>query len=537
MPTPTPSRTASPFGWRLPRPWSLAVAAGLLVTASQPPHRLPGWVILPALVLLVAALVRSDRPGRTAWLFGLVHQGTLLSWLFFFRPGPHTPQYWWLVPLQALAAIGYVSLFYLALGWVWGHVRRRSGAGAALLLLPPLWTLMEALRGVGELGFPWCLTGAAWIDTPLQPLAAAGGELALGAATLTTAVLAVALAAPDLRGGPRRRAALAALVLLCAGGWLALAAGGHRALAAARRAAAADSSAVAVATVQPHVSLGDKWNPARIDSSTVPYTRLTAAAARAGAELVVWAETAVPAYVLVDPAERALLRWLRAQADSNDVWLLTGFPDMALLPDGGVARYNGAGLLDSHGVVRARYAKHHLLPVGERLPGQRWLPWLGRIDLGQAEWTPGDPPAPLTVALADGRRLDFAPLICFEAVFPDLARQAVRRGARALVNITNDGWFGMASGPLQHAALARMRATECGVPLIRSANDGVSLVTDAAGRIVARLGLGRRGIVLADVAPGPAGTWYLRYGSWPLAAVLAAWAVLVLLLLSPGRES
>ena len=522
--------------WSPPHPATLAVAAGLLATAAQPPHRLPGWVILPALALLATAVHRSRRPGRTAWLFGLVHQGTLLAWLFSLHPSRTAPPHWWLVPLQAVAAIGYVSLFYLGLGWAWGRLRDRTGHAAALLLWPPLWTAMEALRGVGELGFPWCLTGAAWVDSPLQPLAAAGGELALGAATVLVATLVPAAGSPDLRRARRPRLALAAFALLAVAGWTVLALGGRRAVVAARRTTTADTAAVRVAAVQADVALRDKWVEARLDSTVVPYTRLTRAAAAAGADLVVWAETAVPAYVLVDPARRDLLAWLRARADSNDVWLLTGLPDLALRPDGGVARYNGVALLDDHGLVRARAAKHHLLPVGETLPGQRWLPWLRRVDLGQAEWTPGDPPAPLPVDLADGRTLRPVPLICFEAVFPDLARQAVRRGADVLVNLTNDGWFGWSAGPRQHAALARMRCAECGVPLVRSANNGISLVADATGTVVARLGLNRRGFVLADVVPGPGDTWFVRHGPWPLAVVLAAWSLLVLLLLPPGRE-
>ena len=517
------------------RPATLAVAAGLLATAAQPPHRGPAWLILPALLLLLAGLDRSDRPGRTAWLFGLTHQVTLLAWLFSLHPSSTAPPHWWVVPLQATAAIGYVSLFYLLLGWAWGRVRRRAGREAAVLLWPPLWTAMEVLRGVGELGFPWCLTGAAWVDTPLQPLAAAAGELGLGAATAVTAALPLALVLPGLRRDPRGRAALTALALLASGGWATLAAGGRQAVRAVRQREAV-AAPVRVAAVQADVSLADKWEESRLDSTTVPYTRLTRAAAAAGAELVVWAETAVPAYVLVDPAKRDLLAWLRARADSNGVWLLTGLPDLALLPDGTVARYNGVALLDDHGRVRARAAKHHLLPVGETLPGQKLLPWLRKVDLGQAEWTPGDPPGPLPVCLADGRCLHPAPLVCFEAVFPDLARQAVRRGADMLVNLTNDGWFGWAAGPLQHAALARMRAAECGVPLVRSANNGVSLVTDAAGRPVARLGLDRRGFVLADVTGGPGDTWFVRRGPWPLAAVLAAWCLLVLILLPPGRR-
>ena len=103
-----------------------------------------------------------------------------------------------------------------------------------------------------------------------------------------------------------------------------------------------------------------------------------------------------------------------------------------------------------------RYAKHHLLPFGERMPFQGVMPWLGKIDLGQAEWKPGALPAPMDALLDDGRVLRLGALICYESIFPSLASQAVRSGADVLVNITNDGWFGHTAGPVQHAEMARV---------------------------------------------------------------------------------
>ena len=132
------------------------------------------------------------------------------------------------------------------------------------------------------------------------------------------------------------------------------------------------------------------------------------------------------------------------------------------------------------------------MSIGEAKPFQRWLPALGKIDVGQAEWTNGDPPGPMTVATPEGD-VELACLICFEAAFGELARGAVRRGATVLVNITNDGWFGYSAGPRQHAALARIRAIECGVPLVRCANNGISMICGPDGRVREQLGLRQRG--------------------------------------------
>jgi len=506
----------------------VALGAGVLATLAMPPLRGTGWVVVPALALLFGALRDAPSPARAGWWFGVAHQGTLLHWLFLLGPDA-TISSRWLIPAAAIAAILYAALYYLLFGWLAGLARRRLGATGMLLLLPPLWTATEALRTVGELGFPWCLSGAAWLQTPLTPLAAAAGELGLGAVTaLTAAALAGLASAGSARAGAepsaagrRRRTPAAALALsvAAAAAWLALGLG-------VRGAPTSDRGpALRVAAVQADVSLHDKWFDATAATTTAPYTELTAEAARGGADLVVWAETAVPAYLMQD---RRLLAWVRAVADTNDVFLYTGYPDTGLGADNRQQRTNGSGLFDPQGQLIDRYAKHHLLPFGERMPFQRWLPWLGRLDLGQAEWTPGAAPQPMTVAPGDGRSLRIAGLICYESIFPSLARQAARDGAQALVNITNDGWFGKTAGPVQHAERARRRAAETGLPVVRCANNGISFITDGRGAVRARAGLGGRAVVAADVAPADAATACVRHGHTPLAVVVVGWTFVVL---------
>lgn len=529
--------------------------AGLMATTAQPPFAGTGWLTVPALALLFGLLATSSRPGRVAWAFGLAHQASLLHWLFLLGPDA-TITVKGLAPLSAAAAILYCAAFYALCGWAFGRARRHLGATVAVLLLPALWTAMEALRGAGEMGFPWCLTGAAWIRTPLLPLAAASGEIGLGAATAAAAL--ALLAAVDARrrepllpeAGPRWRWAAAGLAVglwtaLAAGaawraappkpgaggaGAVASAAGGGGIAAPAPAATATERPPLRVAAIQANVSLADKWDDARIDSTTIPYDRLSRQAAAAGAELAVWAETAVPNYLIF---EEELLSWVRHLALETKLFLFVGYPHARLMPGAREPlRFNGAGLFGPDGRLHDFYAKAHLLPFGERMPFQALLPFLGKVDVGQAEWSEGALPAPIAVATAGGE-YRFAPLICFESIFPGLARPAVRRGAEMLVNITNDGWFGQTAGPRQHAEMARLRAAECAVPLVRCANNGISFIVDERGRPLAWAGLQQRTVVLADVAPGRGGTPFVRFGAWPLAAILLLWTAGAIVLARP----
>ncbi len=517
---------ARPSPW-IPAPATMAaVGAGIMATTAMPPFKGTGLLIIPALALLIGSLRVATSPARTAWIFGLVHQGTLLHWLFLL--GPDAPiASRTLVPAMAAGAIVYVSLFYMLFGWAWGIVRRRGGSAMALAVSTPLWTAMEALRGAGEMGFPWCLSGASILATPWIGLASAGGELALGAWTMGAAsVLAGWSAAAALDDRMKTVAQASSIALLV--GTLALAIG-------ARPVSAPDDAPTfRVAAVQADVALSDKWKTDRRDSTTVPYTDLTTEAADAGAEFVVWAETAVPAYLRV-PSNRAMLQWVSALADTNDVHLFTGHPDVEASLDGNHRKFNGSSLFDADGVRRGGYAKHHLLPFGERMPFQRLIPALGDLDLGQAEWESGPKPTPLH-AVIRGDTLSFAGLVCFESCFSGLSRHAARSGAGALVNITNDGWFGYTAGPVQHAEMARLRAAETGLPLIRCANNGRSFVTDARGRALERLGLGQRGIVVADLTPGMGATPFVRFGHWPLTVLLLVWSAASVFLFRRERD-
>lgn len=502
----------------------LALLAGLLVTAGLPPFQWTGVLVPIGLMILFRTMMSDKRPALLAWYFGVAHQASTLYWLFLLVPAKSIPTRA-LVPLQGLAAILYVAVFYLLVGWAFEQVKRWVGRRAALLALPVLWTAMEALRSWGELGFSWCLAGSAIIGTPLMGLARASGEIGLGAGLAFWAAAGTAIWL--WRTG--RPCGRQPMLILGAGTiviWTALLVGSRLTpeLPDSPTAVRVRTTPLTIAAVQANVHLADKWADAKIDSTRRPYTQLTAKAAAAGADLVVWAETAVPAYVRYDQALKA---WTRAQAQRNGVFVFTGFPDAERMADGQTLKYNSSGLFSPTGELLDRYAKYHLLPIGETMPFQSVFPALAKVDVGQAEWTPGQPPVPIVVPGPDGD-FPFSGLICFESIFSRLARQSVLAGSRCLAVITNDGWFGETAGPRQHTALARLRAVECAVPVVRCANNGISFICDQTGRIQDELGLGQRGYILAEVMPGTGRTCYVRYGAWPLFWAMIVWFVPVL---------
>jgi apolipoprotein N-acyltransferase len=188
--------------------------------------------------------------------------------------------------------------------------------------------------------------------------------------------------------------------------------------------------------------------------------------------------------------------------------------------------FNAAYLVEpGRGIVPGRYAKRRLVPVAERvpfLPGvatgvfERLTSWTGQFEPGRTwpTWRVG------------GTRI--GALICYESVFPDVSRRLVRGGAGALLNVTNDAWFGPTAAPHQHASHLSLRTVEHRVPFLRSANTGISGWVDPMGRWHDPTELYTHAVVVADLPLPGIVTPYTRWGDWaPFAAVLA-WAGIVL---------
>jgi apolipoprotein N-acyltransferase len=228
---------------------------------------------------------------------------------------------------------------------------------------------------------------------------------------------------------------------------------------------------------------------------------------------VIWPETAVPFALERNPG---LAQALAAAVPPGGL-LITGVPRVSE-GAGGTAWHNGMVALDGSGAVRATFDKFHLVPFGEYVP-IRWIPGVDRIAPGESDFTPG--PGPVTVELPGFPPV--SPLICYEVIFPGEVTQPGRR-PQWLLNLTNDAWFGLSTGPHQHFAAARLRAVEEGLPLVRVANTGISGVVDAHGRVLAKLELGAEGVIDAALPNALPATPFARFGE----AIAGALLLLVL---------
>ncbi len=449
-------------------------------------------VVFPDIGWRKGALKRGFAAG---YFFGLAFFSILLFWIANLVPESNMNMSWVMVPAIALL-IMYLALFPALFSLLLAWFIRRFGA-KALFAAPAFWTMTEFMRSSGELAFSWGLISSSLVPYPIamQGLSFYGPFGFSMVLVLANVLITHVFFAGTDRG---RAWALSALVMLI---------GVHLSLGAMRIAdidrKEPGKRTAKVAVIQPNLDLALKWNPQYRDSIFTQVESLTKAAAAENAVLAIFPETAVPVSISHSARHRT---WLKRIAAESGIDLFIGYINH--VQEGEQWRaFNACGLVDSDGTIKAQYHKVNLLPFGERIPFSQYFPVFEKIDFGQANFRRGE-----TQTVFDSSAGKFGALICFESTFSDFTRRYVRQGAEFLVNITNDGWFGSARGPLQHAETAVLRAVENGVTLVRSANTGVSMAVDPAGRIKQSIGLNREGMLLVPVKLLDNLTFYCRYG-------------------------
>ena len=381
----------------------------------------------------------------------------------------------WLM-LSAYCAL-YMGAFGSLLAWCcryWGYTRFRGRLGL-MLGMPIVWAGLEFMRSTLLTGFAWNPLGNSQADKiALLQIVAWTGVYGLSALIiLVNGAIALTLQrylADGLRGRrpwhPELMVAFSVLLLVYLAGVQRLQA--DRAL---------STTPLRVALIQPNIPQYQKWTPEFVDSIYAQLEQLTTWAIQSGEpDLVVWPETAVPDYVRYSDRCFALVRDLTALGAP----ILVGTMDIEWVDEGVPRFYNSALLFDQEGRLIDQYDKQHLVMFGEYVPLDRFLPFLTAMTPIEASFDAGEG---TTIFRVPERGDPFAVLICFEDTVARLSRQAVRKGARLLINQTNVAWFRERAAAAQHELHSRLRAAENGVPVARAANTGVSSGIDRVGRL------------------------------------------------------
>ncbi|WP_321336919.1 apolipoprotein N-acyltransferase [uncultured Cohaesibacter sp.] len=479
------------------------------------------WLCVPIFVWLLDSASLGNSTKRAirsmalvGWVFGL---GFFLCTFYWIGAA-------FLVEADKFAALMPFALFFFAAGLAlfWaaacGLVAPLwSSSPMRVIWLALAWSALEWLRGTIFTGLPWGGLGQALTSTTvtMQALALVGPEsMGLIAPVIFALPVFFFADAPSRKSG-YGLTFIAALLFVsqCAFGFYRL-----------NQTPPQPDAPVTVRIVQPNIPQREKW---KLENRSWIFNRLLALTTLDREEypvekvdLFVWPETAIPFYLIEQPAGLAAI----AQSLPDKATLLTGALRREVNFTSSEQVYNSIYQISGDGTIMASYDKIHLVPFGEYLPKERWLRAIGLKHL--AAQLSGFSSGTKRKLLGGAHLGKILPLICYEIAFPSeiLSYPA---GADMIVNVTNDAWFGKTAGPWQHLHLAQMRAVETGLPVIRSANTGISAIIDPFGRLVAKQDLGTDGLVQEIVPARLPATLYSRFGDhiffflWLLTGCLA----------------
>ena len=509
------------WGWKRA---AIALVAGALSALAMAPFN--AWPVLFLTFPIAVWLIDGAGAGRwrgvpaaamSGFWFGLGYFVAGLYWIgFAFLVD--APTFAWLMPFAVLGLPAYLALFTAA-GFALARLLWTRDASRLLALAISL-TITEWLRGHLLSGFPWNSFGYALSE----PLALAQTASLIGLWGMTFLAVAVfASPAALIDGSSRGRkpwiapvAALGLLAVMAVFGVVRLSL------------QPTVLTKVKLRIMQPNLQQDVKFNYGAKAQVMQKYLALSDRASGpqstgvSDANILIWPESAFPFFLTREADAMAQIADLLPRGTA----LITGAVRAPELPPGArLSRaYNSIYVIDHDGSVLSIYDKLHLVPFGEYLPLQSLMEKFGFVQLTriQGGFIPGTRRRVMEIPNAP-RAL---PLICYEAIFPgDITTSDDRPGW--IINLTNDGWFGISTGPYQHLQQMRLRAVEEGLPVVRAANTGISAVIDPSGRIVARLGLGIEGVLDANLPTALPPTIYARLRDIPTGLMLAVALLLV----------
>lgn len=492
---------------RDPKPLLLSAMSGILLTLTFPKFDLESlaWV---ALIGLFAA-IENATPQRAAlygFITGMVFYNWGLNWIN--NTLIHYGNLHWALSFATLGLLSAYLSFYIAL---FCYLLRRTCGQNRLrffLFAPVLWTSLEYIRSTHpEYGFSWLGLGYSQFKTLpiIQPAEFTGIYGISWLILLVNSGLYLSWKCwreqtPDTLEEKKRILSVTLLVFAL---WL-----GYGSLTLKRHSSAtADKPQIKIGLIQGNVEQFMKWNPVYQNLVIDKYRDLTLKAAEKKPDLIIWPETATPFYFSEDKSN-----FMQSLAEEIKTPILFGSPHRERQNDQ-LIYFNSAYLLSKSGETLSRYDKMHLVPFGEFVPFRKILFFIEKLVVMIGDFGRGQEATVMEVA---GNKAGVS--ICYELIFPDLIRQAVKNGANFLVNITNDAWFGKSAASYQHMSMGALRAVENRVPIVRAANTGISGTIDATGKLRDETELFVEDFRITQIAPATEGkTFYSLYGdvfSW-----------------------
>ena len=480
---------------------ALTILSGLLLALAFSSYNV-GAIAWVAFLPVFYAIQDKEgfAPFRLGLLWGVSFFSGALYWISYAAViYGHIP---WILGALVTLLLAFVLSLYTALFFQLVSCFFKRAGFYLLFGLPSVWIFIELLRGRLFTGFPWASLGYSQHKfITLIQIADIFGIYGISfLVMMVNALLFIFLQKLRKEGVPYKETAVVVLLLGCS-----IIYGHYRVIGIEDN--LKEWQTLKVGIVQGNIDQAQKWDPGYREKTVSIYKELSATGFEDAnkVELMVWPETATPFYIQSDERYFPIINNM---VKEQSFYLLTGSPAYRE-KDGEYEYFNSAFLFSPEDKEPGRYDKVHLVPFGEYVPLKRFLPFVRKMVDGVGDFSPGREVVNLSIPESK-----FGVLICYEAIFPDLVRKFVNKGAGFLVNITNDAWYGKTSAPFQHLAQAAIRSVENRVYLVRAANTGISAFVDPLGRVISESGLFTRETMKGEIRINSNGskTFYTKYG-------------------------
>lgn len=492
----------------------LVVLSAVLSNFAYPEYDL-FWIHFFSLIPFLYVLINEKKIINCLWygaLWGMVFNGILLFWLKIFHP------------LSLPGILIGIFVYFALLGFLTKYLIN-TFPRLKIFIIPAVWTLIEYIRSIGFLGFPWGLIShSQWNFLPFIQIADIFGMWIISflVVFVNSILLEIIL---RLRTGKKIKVFLTGLAIVLLFPLLY----GIIKIQYWKN-SINKSEELKIGLIQSHIDPNLPWKKVKYQA----LSRLTILSLRANLynpDLISWSETAILDYIKYYKDNFSKLKkyphfYEKLNYANNvfrlakdlDNYIFTGIPDYEKVTEGGKtidADYNGAVLINPHGKIVDTYHKIHLVPFGEWFPYK--IPFINKIltQTWAGSWTPGKK---FTVFefFKNDIQYQFSCLICYEGVFGDLCRKFILKGAEFLLNITNDTWSFTRKAELQHMIADVYRSIENRVPYVRCANSGVTCVINQYGKVTSILPLFKEGYLIGriHIDKNRLVTFYTLYGDY-----------------------
>ncbi len=469
----------------------LAALSGLMVASTFPDYGL--W---PVSFVALAPFFISIR-GKTilagSWLgfvMGIFYFGPTIYWVSnTMTEYAHMPS----IPAFGATALMVMAaaLFTFMFAYVMIKVEQRFGWDMALSIAPFLWVSLELIRGhLPIISFPWArLADSFYTVLPFIQIADITGEDGIGFIIVLVNVAVVKIIDWKTTYDPftSKPFPLRWALLCIAVVTMTLAYGQWR----LHSFASTGEKNVKVALIQGNIDQGKKWKREYRNHQLNIYFTRTREAVSKGARIVVWPETAAPFYFGADPQND---RRIKKLVEEIGIPIIFGAPGYRK-ENKRIISYNRAWAVRPGGTAE-KYDKTHLVPFGEYIPLKKAFFFLDKLVTAIGDMEPGQ-----GLNLLDTNVLQVGPQICYEIIFPKYSRVLTEKGATAIVNISNDSWYGDSPASRQSMAMGVFRAIENRIPVLRAAQSGITALIDRTGKITEETKLFVETTLMGEITP------------------------------------